>query len=88
MLGNVHNWEYYEACRMAVGTGTHPDALRIGEGPHAKVIRYTYRTDGTPIFHLAEGPHQTICASTIMPLYILRYTPATGKLENLGRGGP
>ena len=65
-----------------------PDALRVGEGPQAKILRLDYKTDGTGIFHLAAGPHQTVYASTILPLYLLRYTPATNKLENLGRGGP
>ena len=65
-----------------------PDAIQIGEGSKAKIIQLKYKTEGTGIFHLAEGPNQTVYASTIMPLYVLRYTPATNKLENLGRGGP
>lgn len=65
-----------------------PDALRVGTGRQARVLRLTYETDGANIFHLAEGPHQTVVASTIMPLYLLRYTPATDTLENLGRGAP
>ena len=65
-----------------------PDAIRIGEGAQAKIIRLTYQTSGTNIFHLAAGPNQSVYASTIMPLYLLRYTPATNQLVNLGRGGP
>ena len=65
-----------------------PDAIQLGEGPKAKIIQLKYKTSGTNIFHLAEGPKQTVYASTIMPLYVLRYTPAKDKLENLGRGGP
>ncbi|MCG3146669.1 MAG: hypothetical protein PCFJNLEI_00103 [Verrucomicrobiae bacterium] len=47
-----------------------------------------YKSDGTGIFHLAAGPNQTVYGSTIMPLYLFRYTPKTKKLENLGRGAP
>lgn len=65
-----------------------PDAIRIGEGPRARIIRYSYTTGGANIFHLAPGPNNTVFGSTIMPLFLLRYSPATGKLENLGRGGP
>lgn len=65
-------------------TRVDPDAIRVGK----KVIPYTYKTGGANIFHLAEGPNKTVYGSTIMPLYLLRYTPATKKLENLGRGGP
>lgn len=65
-----------------------PDTIRVGEGKAAKLISYTYKTDGAAIFHLAEGPGRSVYASTIMPLYMLRYTPETKKLENLGRGGP
>ncbi|MCG3146668.1 MAG: hypothetical protein PCFJNLEI_00102 [Verrucomicrobiae bacterium] len=61
-----------------------PDAIRVGD----KIIRYKYKTGGANIFHLAEGPHQTVYGSTIMPLYLLRYTPKTKRLENLGRGAP
>ena len=69
-------------------TKVDPDAIRVGEGPKAKIIPLKYRTDGANIFHLAEGPGEAVYASTIMPLYLLRYTPATRKLENLGRGAP
>ena len=65
-----------------------PDAIRIGEGPNSVVLTLKYKTDGANIFHLAEGPNKAVYASTIMPLYLLRYTPATRKLENLGRGAP
>ena len=61
-----------------------PETVRIGK----KFFPLKYTTDGTNIFHLAAGPKQAIYASTIMPLYLLRYTPAKNKLENLGRGGP
>ena len=69
-------------------TKVDPDAIRVGEGSDSKIIPLKYETDGANIFHLAEGPNEAVYASTIMPLYILRYTPATRKLENLGRGGP
>ena len=65
-----------------------PDAIRVGEGSQAKIISYRYKTAGANIFHLAEGPGKAVYGSTIMPLYMLRYTPATQKLENLGRGAP
>lgn len=65
-----------------------PDAVRVGEGADAKTTPLKYKTDGANIFHLARGPNDTVYASTIMPLYLLRYTPATRKLENLGRGAP
>ena len=65
-------------------TRVDPDAIRVGK----KVIPYTYQTGGANVFHLAEGPHQTVYSSTIMPLFLSRYTPATEKLESLGRGGP
>ena len=69
-------------------TALDPDAIQIGEGPKAKIIPYKYQTGGANIFHLAEGPNHTVAASTIIPLFLVRYTPATDKLENLGRGGP
>jgi len=47
-----------------------------------------YKSDGSGIFHLAAGPNQTVYGSTIMPLYLFRYTPKTKKLVNLGRGAP
>lgn len=65
-----------------------PESVRIGEGRRARIFTLKYKTDGTNIFHLAAGPNKSVYASTIMPLYILRYTPATRKLVNLGRGGP
>jgi len=65
-----------------------PDAIGIGDGADAVILPLEYQTDGTGIFHLAEGPHHTVYASTIMPLYLLRYTPATDTLEKLGRGAP
>jgi len=65
-----------------------PDAIRVGEGRDAKIIRYKYQTGGANIFHLAEGPNKAAYGSTIMPLYLLRYSPKTGKPENLGRGAP
>ncbi len=65
-----------------------PDAIQIGEGPKAKVIHYTYQTAGTSIFHMAPGPDDTMYGSTIMPLYLLRYSAKSKKLENLGRGAP
>jgi hypothetical protein len=68
--------------------GLDPDAVRIGEGPGAKIISYQYVTGGANIFHLAEGPGKTVYGSTIMPLFLLRYTPRTEKMENLGRGAP
>lgn len=69
-------------------TGVDPDAIRIGEGPDSKILPLKYKTDGANIFHLAEGPNDAVYANTIMPLYILRYSPTRKKLENLGRGAP
>lgn len=65
-----------------------PDAIKVGTGTAAKIIKLKYETDGSNIFHLAEGPGKTVYGSTIMPLYLLRYDPAKRKLENLGRGAP
>jgi len=65
-----------------------PDAIRVGEGANARNLPLKYKSDGSNIFHLAEGPGDVVYASTIMPLYLLRYTPAKRKLENLGRGAP
>ncbi|MFZ4397152.1 MAG: hypothetical protein ACOYOU_16175, partial [Kiritimatiellia bacterium] len=65
-----------------------PETICVGSGKNARHFPLKYQGDGTSIFHLAAGPDQTVYASTIMPLYILRYTPATRKLENLGRGAP
>ena len=78
---------------MALPDGTpvtplDPDAIRIGEGENSRVIKYTYKTKGTGIFYMAAGPNDAVYGSTIMPLYLFRYTPAKKKLENLGRGGP
>lgn len=87
----ANRWRGFVQPRLADGrvvASLDPDAVRIGEGEDAKSYKYTYKTAGTGIFHLAAGPSETVYASTIMPLYILRYTPRTKKLENLGRGGP
>ena len=65
-----------------------PETVRVGTGRSAKLFTLKYKTAGTNIFHLAAGPDNTVYGSTIMPLYLLRYTPARRKLENLGRGGP
>ncbi len=65
-----------------------PDALQLGEGDDAVILPLRYTTDGADLFHLAAGPAETVYASTIMPLYLVRYDPATDKLENLGRGAP
>lgn len=83
---------YYRGYRERLPDGrsvsyVDPDAIRIGEGADATILPLRYTTDGANIFHLAEGPHDTVVASTIMPLFLLRYTPATDLLENLGRGG-
>jgi len=82
-------WGYFE--QLPDGrtlTRLDPDAIQVGEGPRAKIISYEYKTGGANIFHLAEGPGKAVYGSTIMPLYLMRYTPATDTLENLGRGGP
>ena len=65
-----------------------PEIVCVGEGKKARQYPLQYKSDGTSIFHLAAGPNKTVYGSTIMPLYLLRYTPATRKLENLGRGAP
>ncbi len=64
------------------------DHIRVGEGPASRLWPLTYKTEGTALFHLAAGPDRTVYASTIYPLHLVRYTPATRKLEDLGRGGP
>ena len=64
-----------------------PDAIRVGEGRKARLIPVTYKAPGTGIFHLAQGPGDAVYGSTIMPLYLFRHTPRTGKTECLGRGG-
>ena len=64
------------------------DTVQIGEGPRARLIPVKYQTTGAGIFHVAEGPGGKVYGSTIMPLYLFRYTPRTGKLQNLGRGAP
>ena len=76
------SWQWLPDGRAV--TRVDPDAVRVGD----TIIPYTYRTGGANIFHLAEGPDQTVYASTIMPLFLLRYTPKKNKLESLGRGGP
>ncbi|MCX5661618.1 MAG: hypothetical protein NTW19_18225 [Planctomycetota bacterium] len=84
-------WSAFALSRLPDGRAIRyldPDAIQLGEGKGAKVIPFKYETNGAAIFHLAEGPNKNVYASTIMPLYILRYTPSTKKLENLGRGGP
>ena len=65
-----------------------PEIVCVGEGKQTKHFELKYRGDGSGIFHLAAGPNQTVYGSTIMPLYLFRYTPRTDKLENLGRGAP
>jgi hypothetical protein len=88
----LNMYPYWVGCHVLPDgrtvTSLDPDAIRIGEGPKAKIISYQYKTGGANIFHLAEGPDKTVYGSTIMPLFLLRYTPKTKKLENLGRGGP
>jgi hypothetical protein len=87
-----HPWGQFALPRLPDGRAVRkldPDAVEIGDEKSSKIISYAgYKTAGTGIFHLAEGPNETVVASTIMPLYILRYTPKTKKLENLGRGAP
>lgn len=65
-----------------------PDKLQIGEGVRARQIELKYQTSGARIHHIAPGPGGTVYGSSIMPLYLFRYDPANGKLENLGRGAP
>ena len=71
---------------------TDPDMLRIGEGDRARQIHIEYQTRGAPIFHIAPGPDSTgrpvLYGSSIMPLYLFRYDPATGESATLGRGAP
>jgi len=64
-----------------------PDRIQIGIDQKAKVFPIEYEGDGTTIFHLAEGPGKAVYGSTLLPLYISRYTPTTDSLECLGRGG-
>jgi streptogramin lyase len=85
------NWSSYEPQRLTDGRPVRyvdPDSLRVGEGRKARVLPVAYKAPGTGIFHLAEGPGKTVYGSTIMPLYLFRHTPKTGKTECLGRGGP
>lgn len=84
-------WKGFEAVRLSDGrrvSYVDPDAIRVGEGREAKIIPVKYAAPGAGIFHLAGGPGEAVYGSTIMPLYILRHTPRTGKTECLGRGGP
>lgn len=77
--------------RLADGrivTRLDPDAIQIGQGDEAKIIKYKYTTSGAGLFHLAAGPKNTVVASSIMPLYLARFTPRSNKLENLGRAAP
>ncbi len=60
------------------------DAIRVGK----KLFPLKYETRGTSIFHLAAGPDNVVYASTIYPLHLVRYDPAKGKVEDLGRGSP
>ncbi len=77
--------------RLADGTTVSlvdPDSVKLTKGRRSRLLPLKYQGGGAGIWHLARGPQDTVYAGTILPLYLLRYTPATDRLENLGRGGP
>jgi len=85
------NWQGMESARLSDGRVVRyldPDTICIGEGKQARLIPLRYDAPGAGIFYLAEGPRETVYGSTIMPLYLFRHTPRTGKTECLGRGAP
>ncbi|MEI8063581.1 MAG: hypothetical protein WCH84_05915 [Verrucomicrobiota bacterium] len=85
------NWQGMASPRLADGRSVRcldPDTLCLGEGKQARLIPLRYDAPGAGIFYLAEGPRGTVYGSTIMPLYLFRHTPRTGKTECLGRGAP
>ncbi len=49
-------------------------------------IKYTYDCVGSQLFVVREGPGGRIYGSSVMPLRVFEYDPATGKLVNLGQG--
>jgi len=101
--GHVYRLEHGRALRVAparfpgfadpqLSDGTpvslvDPDGIRVGTGRRSRVLPVSYTAPGAGIFHVARGPDDTVYGSTILPLYLFRYTPARRKLENLGRGG-
>ena len=81
----------FEPQRLASGEAVRyidPDTLEIGKGPAARRLPIEYETAGAGIFHIAPGPNNDLYGSSIMPLYLFRYDPASDKLTNLGRGAP
>lgn len=50
-----------------------------------KTIDLPYEAAGTEIFYLHRGPDGLVYGSSILPLHVFRYTPASGELVDLGR---
>ncbi len=51
----------------------------------AKTIDLPYDAAGTEIFYLHRGPDGLLYGSSILPLHVFRYTPASGELVDVGR---
>ncbi len=57
--------------------------VRLEDGGVAKPSD-SYRGKELPLFRVAAGPDGKVYASSVLPEYLLRYDPGTGRCENLG----
>lgn len=86
--------------RQFAGGGTQPPILADGSvvtrvRPGLVVLRqpdggereipYTYQADGAMLFVMREGPEAQLYGSSVMPLRVFRYDPATGETTGLGQ---
>jgi hypothetical protein len=55
---------------------------RAGTG---KILRLDYEAGGSEIFLLHRGPDGALYGSSILPLHLFRYLPATGDLADMGK---
>ncbi len=51
----------------------------------SRILDLDYQTAGTEIFYIHRGPDDLIYGSSILPLHLFRYNPASGELVDLGR---
>lgn len=51
----------------------------------SRLLDLDYKMAGTEIFYVHRGPDDLIYGSSILPLHLFRYNPASGELVDLGR---
>jgi len=66
------------------------DGYYVIRYPDGRIRRktFTYRGSGSMVFLVARGPLGRIYGSSIMPLELFEYSPATGSLKDLGNPTP